>query len=477
MNENNASPLLLKVQDAFSPQDAERIRKALSSCWDLGAQCSSQPVRVAELLIDHQADADTVISCLLVPKVWFIGQDPVHLKVDFGPDVTRTLQELSKSIAIRTDSNDRRRQGIDDLLASFASDTRLAVLLLFFRLDALEHPDGHSQKELMNMARETLDLYVPLAGRLGFNQQRIRLEDASFSILEPETYRKLSSEIEHIRAEDDRCLEIILHGVQSYLKQKGIEGQVQGRTKGIYSIYRKMCRYRVGPDQIMDRIGARVIVSSVSDCYVTLGLLHTHFRPIPGTFDDYIGLPKDNGYQSLHTCIYPLRDISTKPVEFQIRTPLMHMEAEFGLAAHWRYKCDPGTPDMTDKHQSRWIQSLVHQHRFARSSEDFIQALHKQVFENKIVVFSNGGQMSRLPEKTTVGDFLLKHNIRPDENLAIKINGQSAGLEVVLHDGDSIEILFQGSSELMNGPCNIEKARPFPGKRFNKHSSAHVHPQ
>ncbi len=459
MNENNAIPLLLKVQDAFSPQDAERIRKALFSCWDLGAQRFSRPVRIAELLIDHQADADTVITCLLAPKVWFMGQDPVQLEAEFGPDVARTLHEMSKPFAIRTDSNNLRRQDIDELLASFASDTRKAVLMLFFRLDALEHPECEPKETSRKLAKETLDLYVPLAGRLGLNSVRIRLEDVSFSILEPDTYHKLCQEIEHIRAEDDRCLQIILQGVRGYLKQKGIEGQVQGRTKGIYSIYRKMCRHRVSPGQIMDRIGARIIVPTVFECYVTLGLLHTHFRPIPGTFDDYIGLPKDNGYQSLHTCIYPLRDISSKPIEFQIRTPLMHMEAEFGLAAHWRYKCEPGVPDMTDQHQSRWIQSLVHQHKLARSSEDFIHTLHKQVFENSIVVFSNGGQMSRLPEKATVRDYLQKNNMRSNDRLTVKINGQKASLDNILQDGDSIEIMPEGSPEITYRHNHSEAAR------------------
>jgi len=450
MNSGKASQLLYKAKSAFSGPEVERIRQALAFSLNGSGQDCFQPTRVANLLIDHKADADTIISCLLSQEVWSGGKDPAQFEASFGRAVVRTLKNLPQPFAIRTDSCDHRRQDINELLTSFATDTREAVLLLFFRLDSLEHTNVQSNQELRKLAQETLDLYVPLAGRLGFNNVRVQLEDASFSILDPDTYQKLNSKIAHIRVEDGKCLDIILKGVQHYLKQKGIEGQIQGRTKGIYSIYKKISRQQASLDQIMDRIGARIIVPTVSECYLTLGLLHTHFSPIPGTFDDYIRLPKDNGYQSLHTCIYPLRDISSKPIEFQIRTYLMHMEAEFGLAAHWRYKQHSDTQDMTEKRQSRWIQSLVHQHKNSKSSEDFIQALHRQVFENHIVIFSNGGQIDRLPDKSTVGDYLQRHNINPLDRLTIKVNSQPTGLDRILEDGDSIEIVPESQSAFAN---------------------------
>jgi GTP pyrophosphokinase len=430
-----------RLSQAFSSCEVDRIVKAFQFSRDTFGQLPPSSTRVAELLIDQRADSDTVIAALLAPVVWKDQATQGELQRHFGKRVAEILEGFPRPGAIRTDTQFHRRQDTDELLTSFAQNMRKAVLMLFFRLDDLERAGREgSHEDCQALARESLDLYVPVAGRLGFGNLRERLEDASFALLEPEMYRELADQIEHIRNEDAKCLDIILQGVQRFLKQRGIEGRVHGRTKSLYSIYNKMKRLEASLDAIMDRIGVRIIVQTVAECYLALGLLHTHFRPIPGTFDDYIGLPKENGYQSLHTCVYPLRNLSDKPIEFQIRTNLMHVEAEYGLAAHWRYKQDNHAFEKEDQHQLKWIQSLVDQHHAATNTEEFIQALHKQVFENHVVVFSNGGRIARLPENATVRDYLMRHCKPFPENAQIKVNGVPAGLDQVLKDGDSIEM-------------------------------------
>ena len=195
----------------------------------------------------------------------------------------------------------------------------------------------------------------------------------------------------------------------------------------------------------MDRIGMRVIVKSVPECYAVLGLLHSHFKPIPGTFNDYIGLPKDNGYQSLHTCVYPVREISHKPIEFQIRTELMHMEAEHGTAAHWRYKRETATTER-NHYQLQWMEGLVRQHEKADSAEAFVELLQRQVFQDHLVVFGNGGRIVRLKEKATVQDYLNVTNVKVPKGAIMKVNGKTADMDQHLRDGDSIEVLVNDDS-------------------------------
>ena len=189
----------------------------------------------------------------------------------------------------------------------------------------------------------------------------------------------------------------------------------------------------------MDRIGMRVIVKSVPECYAVLGLLHSHFKPIPGTFNDYIGLPKDNGYQSLHTCVYPVREISHKPIEIQIRTELMHMEAEHGAAAHWRYKGEAEVKKH-DYQRLQWIEGLAHQHEMAVSTEAFVDLLYQQVFSDHMVIFGNSGRIVRLTDKATVRDYLNITNIHLAKGDRVKVNGTVADIDQPLKDGDSVEV-------------------------------------
>jgi len=352
----------------------------------LSAQHFSEQIRAADILLGQSVDATVVTAAFLVPlrRQGCMSTDDVqHL---FGAEVASLVERVLSDSILRTDTEEHRREDLQRFLGSMSTDIRVIILRLGLRLAELEGYAGSNGPEHHPIAQETLDLYVPLAGRMGMGALRTQLEDICFRLLEPVVYGELERNLTPIRAEDDVCLELLKAGVRDMLKEHGVEAQISGRRKGLYSLYRKMQRLQRPLEEVMDRIGLRIIVSSVEECYAVLGLLHNRFRPVAGTFDDYINLPKENGYQSLHTCVYPVPDISHKPVEFQIRTEGMNRQAEFGIAAHWLYKSQDEAA-LDSEQQLQWLRSLLPQHTRASSHAEFIEGLHRQVFDDRLVVF------------------------------------------------------------------------------------------
>jgi len=304
------------------------------------------------------------------------------------------------------------------------------------RLSTLERAQSPAAS-LVPLARETMELYVPLAGRLGMGVMRARLEDICFRILEPHAYQELAEAISPIRQEDEGCLLLLVDGTKRLLEMNRITASVQGRTKGLYSLSRKMRAQGLSLEAITDKIGLRIIVSSVPECYAALGLLHTHHQPIPNRFRDYIGLPKDNGYQSLHTCVYPVREISRKQVEFQIRTNAMHMQAEFGVAAHWLYKSRQEAALEHHRHLT-WVRGLYREHEGSVDRASFLRRLEEMVYRNEMIVFGDLGQQVRLPAGATVTDFLRGIGHDSGGDIEARINGKPASRRTSLRDGDTV---------------------------------------
>lgn len=436
------TPFEEKIRRAFEPADAglvERANAFLAEKRCAADSTASQSYPAANLLLEQNADAVTVAAALLAPLVWADRADTAEIRQTLDPAVAETLTDLGSPFIPHSKLRPYQREAIGGLLAALGGAPRKALLFITFRLLTLERLAGAGEKVSRPLAQETLDLFVPIANCLSLGELRRRLEDACFRILDPAGYKALRKAVLPIQAEDDRCLEILLAGVRRVLDNNGIQARIQGRTKSLHAIRRKMNRTGKSLEAIMDRVGLRVIVGSVPECYAVLGLLHAHFKPIPGTFDDYIGLPKDNGYQSLHTCVYPVREISHKPIEFQVRTELMHMEAEHGTAAHWRYKCRFTAPS-PDHQRSRWMKGLARQHQEAESTEAFIERLHQQVFTNYRVVFGNRGRIVRLSDSATVKDYLKIANVRVPPGARVKVNGFPAPLDQPLKDGDSVEV-------------------------------------
>jgi (p)ppGpp synthase/HD superfamily hydrolase len=312
----------------------------------------------------------------------------------------RSVQETTSAEMPRSDSafHEQPSQRVSVTTASDPPELLISGLRLrLIELQRAANAKADAHRDVSRaLARETMERYVPLADRIGVQFLRKQLEDASFRILDPLAYEELARKLASTQSEDEMCLAVLQIGVERLLYQNGIKGTVQGRTKGLYSLYRKMRRLNRPLAAIMDRIGLRVIVPSVADCYRVLELLQTHFRPVPGTFDDYIAHPKANGYRSFHACFYPVPSLSYKPVEFQIRTVQMHREAQFGAAAHWRYKIEEETrPDSESR--LRWLRGLLGQREPAVERSAFVQQLYRQVFGDRLVMFHSDGQGDRVP--------------------------------------------------------------------------------
>ena len=428
-----------KIENTYTAKDANLLKKAYAFSRQRESDCDSSSFKAAELLIEQGADAETVACALVAPHFWQGRVKPEEIQEHVSQDVADTLAYLKQPSSFRIDTEIHRRKDINALLVSMSETPRAALLLIGFRLIELETALESKGNNPCQMAQETLHFYVPIANQLSLGEMRRRLEDVCFRILHPFQYEKLKQEVTPIQSEDEKCLEILIGGVKRLLDRNCIHAEVHGRAKSLYSIHLKMTLKGKALEDIMDRIGLRIIVSSVPECYVVLGLLHTHFKPIPATVDDYIGLPKDNGYQSLHTCVYPMREVTHKPIEFQVRTELMHMEAEHGSAAHWLYKSAVAMEK--DSLKDQWMKGLVRRHSQAKSTDAFIELLRRQVCEDHMVVFGKGGRITRLPDKATVLEYLDAANLVASRSTIVKVNGKLANTEQTLRDGDSIEIV------------------------------------
>jgi (p)ppGpp synthase/HD superfamily hydrolase len=440
-----------KIRHKFKAPEIELLMKAYAFLKRTGAGPESSPFKTAELILEHGADAPSVAAVLLVQALWDGRTKIDEIRKEFGGAVATNLGDFRFPFVLRTDTELHRRTDIHALLGALAKTPRKALLLIAFRLIEVQNAFNFNQANSRRLAQETIDFYVPITNLLSLGGLRRRLEDACFHILEPAEYEALRHRVAPIQAEDDKCLEILTKGVRRLLNKNGLTAEIQGRTKSLHAIRRKMIRTGKSLNEIMDRVGIRIIVASVPECYSVLGLLHTHFKPIPGTFDDYIGLPKDNGYQSLHTCVYPMREISHKPIEFQVRTKLMHKEAEHGAAAHWLYK-NQMQPMKKDPSKKQRIQGLLHQHRHATSPDAFLELLHRQVYADHLVVFGKGGRISRLPDMATVHDYLNRFNIDVGPATLVRVNGKVVDTDRPLRDGDSIEIV-QNTKLLRHKPA------------------------
>jgi GTP pyrophosphokinase len=428
-----------KAHAKFETSRLELLKRAiaLSETKEVGTESLS--FKAAELMLEHGADADTLAAALLAQSLWEGHASRLEIRKALGHAVAGILEGIKPSEMGQTVTGSDRREAIQALLSDLSKTPRKALLLIAFRLVELGLSLERNPVGSRPLAQETIDLYVPIASQLSLGGLRRRLEDMCFRILAPLEYEDLKRRVAPLQAEDDSCLKLLTRGVRRLLKKNSLRAEIKTRIKSLYGIHRKMTGSGKRLDEIMDRLGMRIIVASVPECYAVLGLLHTHYKPIPGTFDDYIGLPKDNGYQSLHTCVYPVREISHKPIEFQVRTTLMHMEAERGRAAHWLYKNE--TPAQKVDSQIQWMKGLLHQHRRAGSTEAFVETLHRQVYSDHLVVFSNGGRILRVPDKATVQDYLDKLHVPMSPSARVRVNGKLADRNRILQDGDSIEII------------------------------------
>ncbi len=402
------------------------------------------PVAVAGILAQLELDVPTIVAGLLHDVVEDTDVTLAQLRREFGSEVADLVDGATKleRLTARTRA-EQQAENFRKMFLAMARDIRVVLIKLADRLHnmrTLRHLDPARQRR---MARETLEIFAPLAHRLGIFRFKWELEDLALRYLEPEAYRDLARRIPQKRTERERYAEVLIGDLRQRLAEVGIEADISGRAKHFYSIYQKM--YQEGKDisQIYDLVAVRVIVETIKDCYGVLGVVHTVWKPLPGRFKDYIATPKSNMYQSLHTTVVGPEG---EPFEIQIRTRAMHRTAEYGIAAHWAYK-EGGRTDRDFDRKLSWLREILDWQRELKDAREFMESLKIDMFAAEVFVFTPDGDVLELPAGSTPIDFAYRvHTEVGHHCVGAKVNGRIATLETQLQNGDIVEIMTNKSS-------------------------------
>jgi len=448
------SGVLSRITALVSQEDRELIERAYEVAERAHAgqtRASGEPyivhsLAVALMLADLHLDPKTIAAGLLhdVPEDTAVTIDQVREM--FGTEVASLVDGVTKLGQIdrlssegRASIEEQRAESLRKMFLAMVHDVRVVLIKLADRLHNMRTLGALPEDKRHRIAQETLDIFAPLANRLGFWQLKWELEDLSFRYLDPEMYREIAQRIAERRGDRERQIAQVAATLKERLREAGIEAVVDGRPKHIYSIYRKMQRKGLDFDQIYDVQGVRVIVDTVSDCYASLGVVHSLWTPIPGEFDDYIATPKDNMYQSLHTAVV---GPDGKPLEVQIRTHEMHRTAEYGIAAHWRYKEGSKQRDIAFEKKIAWLRSLMEWRQEVASASEFLDSMKTDVFQDRVYVFTPKGEVIDLPAGSTPIDFAYHiHSEIGDRCRGAKVNGRLVSLDYQLRTGDQVEII------------------------------------
>lgn len=406
-----------------------------------GEQYITHPIAVAGMLADLGMTSSTIIAALLHDTVEDTEYDLEHLRVDFGDEVAGLVDGVTKLDKVKY-GQASASETVRKMVVAMARDIRVLVIKLVDRQHNMRTLSYLSAEKQEQKARETLEIYAPLAHRLGMNSVKWELEDLAFASL----YPKMSDEIARLVSQRaparDESLKTIVDLVDADLVDNEVKATVSGRPKHFYSIYQKMIVRGRDFDDIYDLIGVRILVDSVQDCYATLGIIHNRWNPVPGRFKDYIAMPKFTMYQSLHTTVI---GPNGKPVEFQIRTQEMHRAAEFGVASHWRYKQDKvagkdGPDDLG------WVRQLLDWQRETSDPGEFLDSLREDLGAAEVYVFTPKGEVMALPAGSTPIDFAYSvHTEVGNRCVGSRINGKLAPLDTKLVNGDNVEIITNKS--------------------------------
>lgn len=335
---------------------------------------------------------------------------------------------------------DEKTDDLDMVMDAFTENPRLLMLRMAHRLNDVRHLSRFTRKRRKQMTRETLHMYTAIAGRLGFHRWRWQMEDLCFQELHPKTAMRVRENFEARKELDEACLKHTQDFLQENFSKRSINCSIDVRIKGDYSTYRKMILKKRPFEEIVDRLALRILVETPDDCYRALGIVHSCMHPIPGKLKDYIGTPKENGYRSIHTIVYPLPGVTEQPIEIQIRTFDMHREAEIGPASHADYK--QWAYALTSRHtRANLTRNLAHLRSFARSPRQFEQALMRHFREDRLIIFDEQNNLHHLPRSSTALDFVQQSGFASPETVqGVRINGRVRPLETSLRDGDTVEI-------------------------------------
>ena len=455
--------LISHVQKYHPSDDISLIEKAYKTAAEAhkdqvrksGEPYIIHPLCVAIILADLELDKETIAAGLLHDVVEDTIMTTEEIEKEFGPDVALLVDGVTKleniplSSGTETDARlEMQAENLRKMLLAMAKDIRVILIKLADRLHnmrTLKYKSPESQKRI---ARETLDIYSPIAERLGISKIKIELDDLSLKYLEPEVYYDLAEKIATRKSVREKYIQSIVDEVSEHIRNAGIEAHVDGRVKHFFSIYKKMKNQNKTIDQIYDLFAVRIIVETVKDCYAALGVIHEMYKPIPGRFKDYIAMPKANMYQSLHTTLI---GSNGTPFEIQIRTYEMHKAAEYGIAAHWKYKeASDGKKVEAEEEKLVWLRQILDWQRDMSDNREFMSLLKSDLdlFSENVYCFTPSGDVKNLPAGSTPIDFAYSiHSAVGNKMIGARVNGKLVTIDYEIKNGDRIEILTSQNSK------------------------------
>ncbi|MCD8316922.1 MAG: bifunctional (p)ppGpp synthetase/guanosine-3',5'-bis(diphosphate) 3'-pyrophosphohydrolase [Eggerthellaceae bacterium] len=463
--EERFAELLMLTDEYLNAEDEAMITHAFEfasaahkgQCRKSGEPFVMHPIEVAIILADLHMDADTLCAALLHDTVEDTKATSEDIEREFNQQVAELVDGVTKITRIEVESlTDEQAATIRKMFVAMSKDIRVIVIKLADRLHNMRTLSALREDRRIFKARETLEIYAPIAHRLGINSIKWQLEDISFFYLEPNKYKQVSRMVTESRAEREQYLSDVIDTLHGEMERGGIQAQIMGRPKHLYSIYQKMTKKGKGFSEIYDLIAVRIIVKTVKDCYSALGAVHTLWHPMPGRFKDYIAMPKFNMYQSLHTTVM---GPAGRPLEVQIRTEEMHRTSEYGVAAHWRYKengnSNKAEADAFDQ-QLAWLRQMIDWQDETQDSREFLKSLKMDLDNAEVYVFTPIGEVMSLRAGSTPVDFAYAiHSEVGNHCVGAKVNGSIVPLSYELKVGDRVEILTQKSATPSRDWLNI----------------------
>ncbi|MBI5639082.1 MAG: bifunctional (p)ppGpp synthetase/guanosine-3',5'-bis(diphosphate) 3'-pyrophosphohydrolase [Nitrospirae bacterium] len=404
-----------------------------------GSPYIKHPLAVASILADMKMDPASIAAGLLHDTIEDTGTTIEDIKGIFGKEIAFIVKSLTKlsQVEFKT-KKEAQAENFRKMLLAMSQDVRVILIKFADRLHNMRTLQHLPENKQQRIAAETLEIYAPLANRLGIGWLRSELEDLSFKYLMPDLYEELVRKVAKRKEEQEGYLREVIDLINKKLKDEGLPGKVSGRIKHYYGIYQKMQQQRITFDQVHDVLGLRILTDTNANCYAILGLIHSLWTPIPGRFKDYIGVPKSNMYQSLHTTVIGPKG---ERVEFQIRTEEMHKIAEQGIASHWKYK-EKGVIDEKSNKYISWLRDLVQVQKEMPDAVDFLEAVKGEVIPEVIYVFTPKGEIKEMPNGSTPVDFAYSvHTQVGHKCVGAKINGKIVPLRYKMKNGDTIEII------------------------------------
>lgn len=432
-------PLVVKAFEIANRLHSGQLRKS-------GEPYIIHPIAVSFILANFGMDTETIIAGLMHDVVEDTPYTREQLVEDFGEEIALLVDGVTKLGNIKYDSKEElQAENFRKMFLAMSKDIRVLIIKLADRLHNMRTLEYMPTTKREEKALETLEIYAPLAGRLGIYSIKFELEDLALMYLHPTEYRELSNKVNKRRQSREAVVQQLITEIKAGLDKANIEYEVTGRSKHLYSIYKKMVIQKKQLDEIFDLTAIRVIVDNIKDCYATLGLVHTRWTPIPGRFKDYIAMPKPNMYQSIHTTVL---DDEGNPFEIQIRTKEMHRIAEYGIAAHWKYK--EGKSDSKqneDEKKLAWLRQALEWQKETDDSLEFLETLKVDLFDHQVFVFTPHGDVVELPASSTPIDFAFKiHTDVGVRCVGAKVNGKMVTIDHKLMTGDIVEIITSANS-------------------------------